>query len=459
MSLLEHLEKRWSQVAEQLPQERSSAKVFTTLLGLLGAFGRRTVTGSLVYLGLSQKDWSGRYRHFSRSPWTQDALFQIACRDAAALVPPDLPFIPISLDDTSTPTTGTLGGLASWQRDPLSPPFQVNLRRGLRFVHAALVVPRYEKDLRPMAISTAFDFCPPVKKPGAKATDEDRANYRKAKAQKNLSTQAVATMKRHRQWLDQDNHHERTMLLVVDGSYTNRTVIAGLAERSHLIGRCRKDIVLYRPGRTTHRYGARFCTPEGLRTDDTIPWTKATCHFAGTQRDIDYKVTTELRWRATGTKKPVRIMVLRPIPYTGPGGKRSYRQPAFLITTDLTTPAALLIQAYLDRWQIEVLHRDLKDETHLGDAQVRNPQSVSKLHACVVAINALLQLAAHDHCQRRRPTELPSLPRWRNLTRRRNASQQEIIALLRNEMACAGITPEKAVDQTLPERELLAQAG
>lgn len=459
MSLLGHLQERWRRVSEHLSQARSAEKIGTTLLGLVGAFGRRTVTGSLVYLGLSQQDWSGRYRHFSRSPWTQDALFQVACHDAALLVPAELPFIPISLDDTSTPTTGTLGGLASWQRDPRSPPFQVNLRRGLRFVHAALVVPRYEEGFRPMAISTAFDFCPPVKKPGAKATDEDRTAYRKAKAQKNLSTQAVATLTRHRQWLDQQGHHHRTLLAVVDGSYTNRTVIKGLPKRSHLIGRCRKDIVLYQPGRSEHRYGQRFCTPDGLRTDDTVAWTTTTCHFAGTQRGIDYKVSTALRWRATGTTRPVRIIVLRPIPYTGPGGRRGYRQPAFLITTDLHTPVHLLIQAYLDRWQIEVLHRDLKDEIHLGEAQVRNPKSVSKLHASVVAMNALIQLAAHDHCQRQRPTELPPLPCWRNTNRRRNASQQEIIALLRSEMASAGITPGKTTDETLPERELLSNAG
>ena len=118
MSLLEHIQARWRQVAENLPQERSANKILTTLLGLLGAFGRRTVTGSLVYLGLSQQDWSGRYRHFSRSPWSQDAIFRVACKDAAALVPAELPFIPISLDDTWLLTTGTLGGLASWSLEP-----------------------------------------------------------------------------------------------------------------------------------------------------------------------------------------------------------------------------------------------------------------------------------------------------------------------------------------------------
>jgi hypothetical protein len=363
------------------------------------------------------------------------------------------------LDDTSTPTTGSLGGLASWQRDPLSPPFHLNLRRGLRFVHAALVVPHYEERMRPLAVSTAFDFCPPVKKPGAKATEDDRAAYRKAKAQQNLSTTAVTVFARHRQWLDEMGYQQRCLLAVVDGSYTNRTVINGLPERSHLIGRCRKDIVLFEPGRTPKRYGIRVGTPEALRTDDSKPWATVTCHFAGDNRSIDYKVTAALRWKALGTQRPVRVIVLRPIPYIAPSGRRCYRQPAFLITTDITTPVNLLIQAYLDRWQIEVLHRDLKHDLHLGEAQVRSVKSVNKLHACVVAIDALLQLAAHDYCHRKRPEELPPLPCWRRMTRRRNASQQELIALLRSEMAQSGVTPKIEPGQTLPAREWHAMAG
>ena len=69
MSLLEHFDRLWHRVQANLPQERSAQKVRTTLLALMAAFGQRTVTAALSYLGLSQQDWSGRYRHFSRSPW------------------------------------------------------------------------------------------------------------------------------------------------------------------------------------------------------------------------------------------------------------------------------------------------------------------------------------------------------------------------------------------------------
>ena len=121
--------------------------------------------------------------------------------------------------------------------------------------------------------------------------------------------QAVAILARHRQWLDNDGLTHRTLLAVVDGSYTNRTVIANLPERSHLIGRCRRDIVLYQPGLTAHRYGKRFCTPEELRTDTAVAWTTTTCHYAGANRDIDYKMTTELRSSPPHTRiaRPGRV--------------------------------------------------------------------------------------------------------------------------------------------------------
>jgi hypothetical protein len=459
MSLLEHFDGLWLRVQEALPQERSAQKVRSTLLALLAAFGLRTVTGALTYLGLADKDWSGRYRHFSRSPWQAQAIFAVAAAEAVNLVPAEHPFIPISLDDTSLPCVSAKGGLASYGKDPASPKFHVNLRRGLRHVHAALVVPVYEDHCRPLAISTAFDLCAPVKKPPKKAGPEAMQQWKQDVKQHNLSVTACSILGRQRDALDAQGLSHRTLLAVVDGSYLNKTIITKRPQRCHIIGRCRKDAVLYRPGATPKRYGPRASTPEQLRTDDSVPWSTCSAHYAGRMQSIDYKCTSELRWRATGTLVPVRIITLRPIPYTGPGGRRGYRQPAYLLTTDLTTSVELLIQAYLDRWQIEVLHRDLKHDTGLGTAQVRNPQSVAKLHASVVAANALLNLAAHFHCQRHRNDQLPPLPKWRRILRRRTTSQQEILTLLRHEMACSGTTPGPSDGSPLPPREQYPQAA
>jgi hypothetical protein len=48
-----------------------------------------------------------------------------------------------TLDDTRLPKTGHCIQQAFYQRDPLSPPFWVNLVLGLRFLQASLLVPMY----------------------------------------------------------------------------------------------------------------------------------------------------------------------------------------------------------------------------------------------------------------------------------------------------------------------------
>lgn len=458
MTLIAGIRRRMRLAMGAFAQQRTMEQVTETVLGLLAGLGSRTIAGALVWLGRGHLDWSGRYRHFSRSPWEQTRIFQVAAREAAQLCG-EHPFIPVSLDDTALPTTSDKGGLATWGRDPLSPKFHVNLARGLRHVHAAIVVPQYHDGRRPLAVSTAFDLCVPLKKPKPKDGPAALATWKEQVKGHTLSAAAITILARQRNWLDQQGLVDRPMLAVVDGSYTNRTVIRGLPANTHLIGRCRKDIVLYNPGATPRRYGARAATPEGLRQDDCIPWSEITCHYAGRMGAIAYKETKPLRWRATGTTLPVRIIVLRPIPYLGPGGNRHYRRPAYLITTDLTTPTALLIQAYLDRWQIEVVHRDLKHETRLGSAQVRKPKAVTRLHAAVVAANALMQLAAHELQDRNRGDQLPPLPAWRRTDRRRCASQQELLAQIRSEMldemSPCGTTP----GSDLQARLALAQAG
>jgi hypothetical protein len=69
-------------------------------------------------------------------------------------------------------------------------------------------------------------------------------------------------------------------------------------------------------------------------------------------------------------------------------GRTLYRQAAYLLTTDLNTPTSILIQAYFDRWQIEVNHREEKTTFGVGQAQVRNPLSVPRQPAFSVALYA-----------------------------------------------------------------------
>lgn len=123
---------------------------------------------------------------------------------------------------------------------------------------------------------------------------------------------------------------------------------------------------------------------------------------------------TSVLWPSGGRRR-LRLFVLAPTPYQAPGAGRRrwyYREPAYLLTTDLTTPATDLIQAYLGRWQIEVEHRDLKTGLGVGQAQVWSDPSVARLHSAHVAFWSLVKMAALRTYGLTRTSAYPPRPAW-----------------------------------------------
>ena len=107
-----------------------------------------------------------------------------------------------------------------------------------------------------------------------------------------------------------------------------------------------------------------------------------------------YKEVRAVFWRTGCRKRALRLLVIAPIPYRVPGRRRKgYRDPAYLLTTDVHGTARELLQAYSDRWQIEVNHREEKDTLGVGQAQLRSPRSVPRQPAFVVAAYSALLLA------------------------------------------------------------------
>ena len=423
------------------PPARTYVRAEAVLLGLLSSYGRRTVCRALAAEGRAQVDWTADYRAFSRSPWIADELFF----GVLATALPHLPtggFIPALMDDTSMRKRSRVIAAAQWLRDPLSPPFRVNLKYGLRCIHLAVSLPLYEEGHGARAISIHFELAPSAKKPRRRATTEQLEAYRTAKARMSLPARGVAALAALRSKLDRLGAAERHLLGVVDGSYTNRRVLRHLPDRIDLLGRTRKDIVLFAPAPPGGRrvYGDRLPTPEAIRTDPDRPYQQTSCHYGGACRTVRYKELTQVLWRTGGGRRPLRLLVLAPTPYHGPGraGELLYHDPAYLITTDLDSPTQALIQAYLDRWQIEVLHHDLKSGLGLGQAQVWSDDSVPRLHPAVVATYAMLTLAALDSYGPQRVAAFPPLPLWRRRKPQLRASQVDLITLLRNDLAAHG---------------------
>jgi hypothetical protein len=438
MNLLSFLLQELAAWSSVFAQERTFQRALALGFGILCGLGKRTITRAITFQGNAQKDWSADYKVFSRSDWDQRELFTPILKHAMA--EHKLQRLVVSADDTRVWRTGKHVPQTQWHRDPMGPAFQTNLRWGHRFLQASLVLPLYQQDPESSSrsIPVRFELAPVVKKPGRKAEEAEWTEYRKQKKEKNLSVQFVAMTRELREHLNQSGHAAKTLTMVVDGSFCNRTVfgVDWAKESVSIVTRCRKDLVLCKraPGQGPRFYGKKKFTPDMVRRRDSIVgWQTTKIFHGGCYREVRYKELNPIYWQGGARKKPMRLLVVAPVGYrTSKNGRKYYRQPAYLLTSDLTTPAAVLLQDYFDRWGIEVNHRDEKEILGVGQAQVWNEKSISKVPALLVAMYSWLLLAGLACYGSRRTSAYEPLPKWRRAAKR--PSCLDLITLLRKQM-------------------------
>lgn len=455
------LSERLGKLAQQhwrpvFTQARTMQRAVRYGVGLLLAVGRRTASSSILARGLGDRDWSADYKMFSRSEWDGLELFGAARATFLDRYPEGL--IPVALDDTKTHKTGLKIPHVSWQRDPLSPPFATNFIRAQRFVQAALLFPHHkEHELSARGVPIAFEHAPALKRPGHRATDEERAKYRLDQKQNNLSTQSLALMKNLRRQFDRDGAEERTMAFALDGSFCNKTIFTSDLERTILIARARKDAKLCFPAPSDSRrwYDTHTFTPDGIRTDESIPYETIKLRLGHVLHEVRYKEVSGVLWRTGAKRRSLRLIVVAPQPYRVHGTRTLYRQPAYLLTNDLTTSAATLIQIYIDRWQIEVNHREEKDLLGLGQVQAWSVRGAERHPTFTVALYSLLLTAAIIEFGPTRTSEFSTLPRWRRKSLR--PSLLDLLRLLRKE--CSEVQNSLLFFPTTPSILLQAANG
>ena len=425
------LEQGWQDV---FCQQRTQHRAIEHALGLPMSLGRRTISRTICNLDRANQDWSADYKLFSRSDWEMEALFTPILSDYLSRFSKGP--IAVAFDDTKLSKSGKKIAGASWQRDPMSPPFHVNFLYGLRFIQASILYPCYRiADGGARALPVRFKNAPVLKKPGKRATKEQKRLYRKQQKQQNLSTQTVEVIRELRDQLDTQCAKQRALLAVIDGSFCNRIVFRSKIDGVELLARCRKDARLCRPAAEGGRrkYDPEIFTPEQVRQDKKVAWKRARIHYAGKRRWIRYKMDHHVLWRRGAGTKPLRLIVIAPQPYKlSKHSRTNYRQPAYLLTTDLTTPAKQLIQYYFDRWQIEVNHRDEKSLLGVGQAQVWSSLSIPRHPAFAVASYSMLLLAGLKTFGSQRTEAFYPMPKWRKKTS--HYSTLDLLTLLRKEI-------------------------
>jgi hypothetical protein len=368
------------------------------------------------------------------------------------------------MDDTGLRKVDLKIPQARYMHDALAPKFiKGAVCWGIRMLHAALIIPSTQGE-RPLALSVGFQPIPAVARPKDVAwealSEADQAAWFAKKKEALLTTKAVEMIRWLRETLDAYGYANRRLLMVVDGSFTNHNVVKFLPANTVLVGRFRKDSKLCLPVAVKDGkriYGDAIPTPDEHRKDELLKVQIADLFYGGQIREIKFMERNRILWK--GTKSTLmRLLIVMPIPYLIVGRrKRGYNKPGYLLTNDLETPASVLVQAYLNRWQIEQLHRDLKDGLGVGQVQAFSHAANETVHSTMVAAYALLQLAGHDMTMGHRDERFPAMPKWRRKPPMR-ISHRDLLAMLRNDLNKAkSFNEDKAV--SMPAGWTLSHRG
>jgi DDE superfamily endonuclease len=416
-------------------QNRTARRAIRQALLSLICHGRRTITQIIWLAGNHLKSWSIEYFLHSRSPWKPEQLFDPIAKRAISYCRGKL--LGVVVDDTSIKKTGKKIKQAFWSRDPLSPPFWVNLRLGIRFLQFAVVIPLHKSSQREArTIPIHFEEVSAAKRPRKNRKDYQAKikEYRELSKIHNLPRRAVAALKRIREMFDAAGAVKKVIVIIGDNAFCNKQMFSFAVDRLQLLLRCRKDIKLCKRSSSAKRfYDKKTFTPADVLNDVSIDWQKTRIFFGGKKRSLRFKEVAGIYWQSVAKKQPLRLFVMQGHHYrTRKTGKLHRRDPGFLLTTLTEGQTNSLLQLYFDRWQIEVNHREEKDTLHIGQAQLHNFTAVPKQPALVVAAYSALLLASLIAYGPTRCDVYLSLPRWRG--NRKRPSCLDLLNLLRKQV-------------------------
>ncbi len=405
----------------------------------MAGFGRHTITGLLRNQNRTQLDWTADYRLYTESRLEVEKIFGHVRTEVEQDGGPDRPLV-VAMDDSILRKTGRHIFGSGYRRDPLSPPFQVNLVRGLRILQISAAV-RQGSEGAARLIPIDFQHAALPAKPHPRAAPELQEAYRLERAARNINLVGRERLACLRRQLDESGSAARRLIATVDGRFTNSTVLRQLPERTVLVGRVRKDSAFYYPpasqperGRK-RKYGSRCPTPEALLKDQTVPWQTVKAYAAGQVYEFKVKTLGPVYTAMDKGQRALRLVVVEPVPYRPTKhSKLQRREPAYLICTDPDLPLQELLQVYLWRWDIEVNFRDEKTILGVGQAQVRSEAANQNAPALAVASYAMLLLASvKTYGAEGKPDTFQS-PRWYQRKPEQRATTNELINQLRWEL-------------------------
>lgn len=347
--------------------------------GLAGQVRRRTVCGMLLGAGLSSA-WPHDRAHyfFARARWDLDELGLAVARLVVALLVPAGAPVTVAVDDSLFRRCGRKVSGAAWQHDGSSPA-RDKVSFGNCFVTAGIIVV-LPFCSRPVCLPVLARLHVPGKgKARGKARKRDPAPASTVSAAAALVTVLAGAFPGRRIDVVADAHYHGPALKDLPPAVTWTT-------------RLPRNAVLYalapprvrKPGRPP-RKGPRLGTWADLAA--AASWTRAAVRIYGRDQDQDLAEVTCL-WYGCLDTITVRVILAR-----------HARATLALVTTDLDTPAAVLVERYAARWEIEQAFADARLVLGAGEARNRVRRAVERTVPFALLTHTLVVIwyARHGH--------------------------------------------------------------
>lgn len=352
---------------------RVDARVWTRVriltLGSLIALGRHTLTQLLVAIGAGDLDWSAWYRTFNRDRFQLDRGRLVILREVLRSCGADAPLV-VVVDATQAPRSSRRFPGVGATRAPRCPVWRPGVHLAQRIEIVSGLMARTE---------TGESRAVPLQ---ATVLRTSRTQPFETVPEQTEAEGATRLLARVRDDLAVLGEPDRRLLVLGDGAYSTAPVLRNLPERTGLLARCAKNRALFArpvqvPGHRGRRrlYGERGPTPQEQVTGPG-PW--RTVSFAVRGRRVTPRVCVTGPWLVKPVPDhPLFLIVVKGVK-RGRGLTRRQRASHFFLvsaasddtgTPVLPLPVTELLAWAWQRWEVEVMHRELKSSCGFGDQQ------------------------------------------------------------------------------------------
>jgi hypothetical protein len=377
---------------EAFGQERVYLRVMALVLGEILAFCGHRVTDLLRALGCRQGDWTAWYRIFQQPQrFVEGTAATILLRQTLEHVARDEAYV-VGIDTTGIARDSHKMEGTSWLKCGRNPPWKVSIHRGQRFLNGSWLTPLVSGFSRAIPLR----FLP--------AFPEKAVTQAHLPQKEHLAGLEFVRWIRHQ--LDAVGRQQQAVLCLADGSYDKPDFWCGLPGGVMGLVRTAKNRALcYFPLPYTGKGRRRLYGEVAPAPQDYLKhrsgWKTVSVTVRGHIRRMVYRVEGPFLRRGMASV-PLMLLCVRGQSWQQ-AHMRKRRLPVFYLVNAiqqnavwcLPLPVEILLAWAWQRWELEVVHREVKSRFGLGDKQCFHPLAAVTSVQWSAWVYALLMLTAY----------------------------------------------------------------